>query len=113
MWRSLPPAHSDDGGYMEISGIGCLEHLFNHGKGRGRARIKPAQAAHSQHKHVELEGHFGCAVVDNAHIAAHEQLVGVAAAFLTAGTNNVINLLVIFGHIKLLAGQRALRFIIP
>ena len=98
---------------MEISGIGGLKHFFNH-RERGRcARIKPAQAAHGQHEHFELKGHFGNAVVDNAHIAAHEQLVSVAAAFLTAGTNDVVNLLVIFCHIKLLAGQRTLRFIVP
>ena len=79
----------------------------------GGGGVQPAKTAHGQHEQVELQGHFTDAVIDDAIVAVHAQLIGVTAAFLPAGADDVVDLFVVISHIELLTGEHAKAFVIP
>ena len=111
--KPLPRGAAENQNAEAVLGIGGLEHFLHHGQGGGGAGFQAAEPAHGQHEHIELESHFGHAVVNDAIIAAHRQAIGMAAAFLAAGAHDIIDLFVVVRHIELLAGEHAVLLVVP
>lgn len=69
--KPLPKGAAENQDAAAVLGIGGLEHFLHHGQGGRGAGFQAAEPAHGQHEHIELEGHFCHAVVNDAIVAAH------------------------------------------
>ena len=109
----MTDAKGDGGGSQGDLAVDHAQHFFHLTESRRGLGIQAAQAAHGQHQHIELQGHLAAAIVDDAGLPVHGQTVGMAAALLPVGTDDVIDLFILVRHIQFLPGHHLMFIIEP